>query len=193
MTPIIFILGLGSVAGMQGKGHDSQQASVIAKVIEMLQDNKVKIADDLAAEETEQAAYAQYCDDEAGAREYAIKTAARSILDLEATILDAKAQTKAADDEIASLGTEMAAKEGEITAASLQRSKEKADFEVVEKQLVTSVDQLEKAVVLIKRGAAAFIQQSNVAPKNWKEKQARALSKLLEKVIDLLGWTRLLR
>merc|ERR1719158_1725068 len=173
MTPIIFILGLGSVAGMQGKGHDSQQASVIAKVIEMLQDNKVKIADDLAAEETEQAAYAQYCDDEAGAREYAIKTAARSILDLEATIADAKAQTKAADDEIATLGTEMANKDKDIGAATTVRMSEKADFEVTEKQLVTAVDQLEKAVVLIKRGAAAFIQQSGTHPKNWQEKQAR--------------------
>jgi len=48
----------------------------------MLQDNKVKIADDLASEEKEQAAYGQYCDDEAGAREYAIKTAARSLADL---------------------------------------------------------------------------------------------------------------
>jgi len=183
MTRLLcLLLGVGSVAAIQGTGHDA--GSVVAKVIEMLMDNKAKIADDLAAAEKEQAEYAEYCDDESGAREYAIKTAERSILDLDATILDAKAQTQAADDEIATLGTEMAAKEGEIGAATAQRMKEKADFEVVEKQLVTSVDQLEKAVVLIKRGAAAFIQQSNVAPKNWKEKQARALSKLLEKVID---------
>jgi hypothetical protein len=46
---------LGSAAGLQGKGHDA--GSVVAKVIEMLQDNKVKIADDLAAAEKEQAAY----------------------------------------------------------------------------------------------------------------------------------------
>merc|ERR1719387_3322859 len=185
MTRLLcLLLGVGSVAAIQGTGTGHDAGSVVAKVIEMLMDNKAKIADDLAAAEKEQAEYAEYCDDESGAREYAIKTAERSILDLDATILDAKAQTQAADDEIATLGTEMAAKEGEIGAATAQRMKEKADFEVVEKQLVTSVDQLEKAVVLIKRGAAAFIQQSNVAPKNWKEKQARALSKLLEKVID---------
>merc|ERR1719387_576053 len=185
MTRLLcLLLGVGSVAAIQGTGTGHDAGSVVAKVIEMLMDNKAKIADDLAAAEKEQAEYAEYCDDESGAREYAIKTAERSILDLDATILDAKAQTQAADDEIATLGTEMAAKEGEIGAATAQRMKEKADFEVVEKQLVTAVDQLEKAVVLIKRGAAAFIQQSNVAPKNWKEKQARALSKLLEKVID---------
>merc|ERR1719387_1237547 len=185
MTRLLcLLLGVGSVAAIQGTGTGHDAGSVVAKVIEMLMDNKAKIADDLVAAEKEQAEYAEYCDDESGAREYAIKTAERSILDLDATILDAKAQTQAADDEIATLGTEMAAKEGEIGAATAQRMKEKADFEVVEKQLVTSVDQLEKAVVLIKRGAAAFIQQSNVAPKNWKEKQARALSKLLEKVID---------
>lgn len=176
------LLGLGSATRLQGTGHDS--GSVVTKVIEMLLDNKAKIANDLANEEKEQAAYSQYCDDEAGAREYAIKTAARSLADLEATILDCKAQTSAADDEIATLGTEMATKDKEIGAAAAQRMKEKADFEVVEKQLVTSVDQLEKAVVLIKRGAAAFIQQSGTHPKNWQERQARALSKLLEKVID---------
>jgi len=162
---------------------NNDQGSVIQKVIEMLSENKVKIADDLAKEETEQAAYSQYCDDEAGAREYAIKTATRTINDLEAEILDCKAQTAAADDEIATLGTEMAGKDSDLGAAASQRSKEKADFEVVEKQLVTSVDQLEKAVVLMKRGASAFLQ-SGVHPKNWKEMQARALNKLLGKVID---------
>lgn len=183
MAPLIcIILGLGSAAGLQGKGHDS--GSVIAKVIEMLMDNKVKIADDLAAAEKEQAAYSQYCDDEAGSREYAIKTATRTMADLDAAVLDCTAQTKAADDEIATLGTEIAAKDGDIASATTVRSKEKADFAVVEKQLVTSVDQLEKAVVLIKRGSAAFIQSQTAKPKNWKEMQARALSKLLGKVID---------
>jgi len=164
------------------KGTDS--TSVIQKVIEMLQDNKVKIAADLAAEETEFAAYSQYCDDEQGARAYAIKSATRTITDLSAEILDCKAQTTAADDSIASLGTEIASKDQDLSSANAQRATAKADFEVVEKQLVTSVDQLEKAVVLMKRGAAAFLQEKGAHPKNWKVMQATALKNLLGKVIE---------
>merc|ERR1719191_685834 len=125
MNPLVgVLLAFGSATALKGKGHEA--GSVITKVIEMLEDNKVKIADDLAAAETEQAAYSQYCDDEAGAREYAIKTAARSIGDLEATILDCKAQTKAADDEISTLGTEIANKDGDINAITTVRKMEKA-------------------------------------------------------------------
>lgn len=173
-------------SGSDTNGRANGGASVIQKVIEMLQDNKMKVQDDLTKEEAEMAEYSKYCDDEISAREYAIKTASRTMTDLQATIIDAKAQSAAAADEISTLGTEIAAKDGEIGAATTQRMKEKADFEVTEKELVGAVDQLEKAVVLLKRGAAAFLQSSGSpsGSANWRKLQAKALSKLLGKVID---------
>merc|ERR1719159_2272456 len=84
--------------------------------------------DDLKAEEVDMAEYSQFCDDEQSAKAYAIKTAAAKINDLNAVIDDAAAQVAALDDEIATLGTEIAGKEQDMAAATSLRNKEHADF-----------------------------------------------------------------
>merc|ERR1719453_1891006 len=75
------------------------------------------------------AEYSEFCDSESDEKSYAIKTANRKIDDLLATISDCKAQLKGVEDEVAEIGTQMA-----------------------EKELVEAVDQLEKAIVLLKKG-----------------------------------------
>jgi len=160
----------------QGKSVDS----VVQKVIEMLQANKVKVAEDLAAEEKEAAAYSEFCDTEIEEKGYAIKTAVRKISELDAVVADAKAQIAAADSEIAALGTEMAGKSADLASATAGRGKEAADFKTTEATLVGSVGQLEKAIVLLKRETALLQSGAKPDPKA----QARALSLILGKVID---------
>merc|ERR1719375_2535088 len=91
------LLTSSSASVVKGKSADS----VVAKVIEMLSANKVKVADDLAAEEKEAAEYSEFCDTEIEAKGYAIKTAARKVVQLDAVVADAKAQIAAANSEIA--------------------------------------------------------------------------------------------
>merc|ERR1719181_159222 len=131
-------------------GTFASQDSVIQKVVEMLQENKVKVVETLKQEETEMAEYTTYCDDEITAKGYAIKDATMKMADLNAVIDDAYAQIKALEDEIATLGTEMAGKDKEIASAADVRKKERAGFEGVEKSMVSSIDALEKAIVLVK-------------------------------------------
>merc|ERR1719171_3050616 len=110
----------------------------------------MKIAKDLASEEKEMAAYAEFCDDETTTKEYAIKDGERKLAAITAAIEDSKAQITVHDDEIASLGTELAAKEKDIDSADATRKAEKKDFEANEEVLEKSVEQLEKAVAMVK-------------------------------------------
>jgi chromosome segregation ATPase len=163
-------------------GASASQDSVIQKVVEMLQENKVKVVETLKQEEAEMAEYTVYCDDEITAKGYAIKDATMKMADLNAVIDDAFAQIKSLEDEIATLGTEMAGKDKEIAAATDVRKKERAGFEGVEKSMVSSIDALEKAIVLVKRGAG-FLQVGG-KPTSDSKQYAVALSKVLGPVID---------
>merc|ERR1719160_1334645 len=172
------LAAMTSASASVGKGKSLD--SVVQKVIEMLQANKVKVAEDLAAEEKEAVAYSEFCDKEIEEKGYAIKTAASKITQLDAVVADAKAQIAAANSEIAALGTEMAGKEADPAAATAARKTEAADFKTTEATLVGSVGQLEKAIILIKRGTA-LIQKGG---KPDAKAQAKALSLLLGKVIN---------
>lgn len=148
MKYITIFVAFGLVAGDAG----STKVSPVQKVIEMLQEYKVKVQADLDAETKEMATYTDYCDKESSDRAYAIKTATRDIAELTGTIADGSAQVAKLTDDIATLGTTVAGKEAELAEATSVRSSEKADFQASEKELLTSVDQLERAVVMIKRG-----------------------------------------
>jgi len=135
----------------------SAAISPVGKVIELLQENKAKVAADLAAEADEMAEYSEFCDTTASEKGYAIKTATSKIADLEAAIANGDAQILSLADEISTLGTEMAEKERQLVTASTERSAAKDEFKGVEKELMTAVDQLTRAAVIIKR-EMSFVQ-----------------------------------
>merc|ERR1719473_829348 len=84
----------------------------------------------------------------------AIETSTREIGDLEATIADSSATSIAMADEIATLGTEAAAKNKELYDATEVRKGVKADFEAAEAELVKSVDECSRAVTALEKGMA---------------------------------------
>jgi chromosome segregation ATPase len=135
----------------------ADNVSPVQKVIELLQENKAKVAADLAAEADEMEQYSAFCDDTLSEKGYAIKTAGSKIADLTAVIADGEAQIASLADEISTLGTQLAEKERQLVAASTERSAAKTEFEGVEKELMTAVDQLTRAVVIIKR-EMSFVQ-----------------------------------
>merc|ERR1719217_1711602 len=98
--------------------------------------------------------YTAFCDNEVKDKTYAIETAQKGIEEAEATIADAKATISTAEDEVATLGTHIAAKEKELAAAQKVRAEEHDNFVSAEKELVTSVDQLGRAVTVLKKGSA---------------------------------------
>merc|ERR1719299_96534 len=117
-------------------GAQASSISPVQKVIELLEDNKVKIANDLAAEEKEMAEYTDFCDKESSDKGYAIKTATSKIEDLTALIEKCTTKIPAYEDEIATLGTEVASKQKQLLEATELREKEKADFDATEKEMM---------------------------------------------------------
>merc|ERR1719281_2069432 len=157
--------------------------SPVAKVIELLQTNKEKVAADLESEAKEMVEYEEFCDSESSEKGYAIKTADRKILDLTAVIQDGDAQIASLDDEVATLGSDMASKEKKLADANAVRASEHADFKATEAALVGSVDQLSRAMIIIKR-EMSFIQTKKKP--NGKERVQAAL-KAINEILNA-GW-----
>merc|ERR1719426_732339 len=89
---------------------------------------KAKVEKDLAAEAAVMEEYTTFCDDELKEKGYAIETAGREIGDLMATIEDSKATITEKTDEIAELGTFIAAKEKELAEATEVRTGKNEEF-----------------------------------------------------------------
>merc|ERR1719265_908320 len=170
----VLLLGLAGVA---------TASSPVQKVVELLEENRGKVVADLAAEAKEMEEYSTFCDDELSEKGYAIKDATRNIADLEATIQNGEAQVLSFQDEIATLGTEMAVQERNIVAVSSVRKIEKEEFDKVEKELMTSIDQLDRAVVIIKR-EMSFVQTKG--SDKHQQKQPRKDIKLALSIISKL-------
>lgn len=139
----------------------------------MLQENKLKVAADLKAEEVEMAEYASYCDNEIKQKTRAIQLATRKIEDFDGAIEDAEAQMRAADDEIAELGTDQASKDSELASITMVRKSGHADFQKTEDEMEEAVGQLENAVLLLKHAGAGFLQVHKKQDKksNFEEKE----------------------
>merc|ERR1719428_2092848 len=126
------------------------------------------------------AEYSEFCDKESSEKGYAIKTALRKIDDLNAVIEDCSTKIPAYEDEVSTLGSEVAAKTKQLYEATELRKTQKADFIKVEGELMTSIDQLDRAVTIIKRETgASFIQGSSKSAQN-----VNTAIKALGKIID---------
>merc|ERR1719353_854562 len=133
--------------------------SPVQKVIELLEENKVKISNDLAAEEKEMTEYADFCDTESSEKGYNIKTAISKIEDLKAIIEENTLKIPGLEDEVSTLGTDIADKQKDLAEAKKVRAEEKADFVAIETDLATSIEQLGKAAEIIsKASGGAFLQ-----------------------------------
>jgi len=145
--------------------------SPVQKVVEMLGECKAKVEKDIEEEKAAMQEFTAYCDDGAKEKAYAIETAAHSIEELSATIEDSKATVATSDDEIADLGTAISKKEAELQKATAVRKKEHGNFVAAEKELVESVDQLGRALQVLKKGAS-FAQMRGLNKKSYAAIQA---------------------
>merc|ERR1719298_346032 len=127
------------------------------------------------------AEYTDFCEKQSSDKGYAIKTATSKIEDLTALIEKCTTKIPAYEDEIATLGTEVASKQKQLYEATELRKKEAVDFQAQEKELVTAVDQLDRAVTIIKREMPSFAQM----PEGTRNKKGIEVAvKVLSKIID---------
>ena len=123
--------------------------------------------------------YTSWCDEEANEKEDAITSSKRTIGDLEATIEDAEASIQSLTASIDELTSKISSSETELAEASGIREKELAVFVASEKELVETVDSLERAITVLKKNLG-FMQTGRSAA------VLGAMAKGLKKVI--LAW-----
>jgi len=160
----------------------AEAVSPVQKVIQLLDEYKTKVMSDLAAEEKAMAEYAEFCDDESSEKGYAIKTATNKITTLNAEIEDGNAKIASYNDDVAAAGTQMAGKEKQLDEASVVRASEKDAFQKNEAELISSVDDLERAVAEIKRPAASFLQKGTAQAPH--KLNLKSVISVLRRVID---------
>jgi chromosome segregation ATPase len=163
---VLFFLATGAAA-----------VSPVAKVIELLDELTGKVKGDLAAEETMMEEYSKWCDSESNEKEDAITSHKRTIGDLEAEIADATARISELGTEVEELAGKISDAEGELKEATGIREQEKAAFTESETELVDTVDGLERALVVLKRGQTSFLQARD---QDEMDKLTMSLGKIIE-------------
>ena len=142
MSKVLILCVVGALAA---------KVSPVQKVIQLLDELKGKVESDLSAEEKMMEEYTTWCDEEANEKEDAITSSKRTIGDLEATIEDAKATILTLTASIDELTSKISTSETELAKASDIREKEHEVFVASEKELVDTVDSLERAMVVLKK------------------------------------------
>ena len=136
-------------------------ASPIAKIITMIGDLETKIIGEGEAVQKTYAEFAEWCETESRNVQYEIKTGKAQVADLSAAIDKEAANIVAQDATIGELAGSIATDEADLKAATEIRAKEQAVFSAEEKDLVETIDTLERAVGIIEKelkGGASMMQ-----------------------------------
>jgi len=134
--------------------------SPIEKTIELLESLQAKIVKEGEAEAKLYEEFTSFCNDESKETQFEIKTAKADVERAEAAIADETAKIGVAETKIEELSTSIATAEKDLASATEIREKENADFVKLEKELMSAVSMLERAIAIIEREMAktGFIQ-----------------------------------
>jgi len=133
----------------------------ISKVLEMIGDLQQKIIGEGEAAQNTYAEFAEWCEDESKSLRFEIKTAKAEVEQLKAMIEKSASDIQTEDSKVEELSASISTDEADLKAATEIRQKEKKDFEAEQKELVDTVDSLERAIMILERelkGGASLLQ-----------------------------------
>jgi len=136
-------------------------ASPIAKIITMIGELETKVIGEGEAVQKTYQEFAEWCETENRNVQYEIKTGNAQVADLTATIGKEAANIVAQTATIEELAGSIATDEADLKAATGIRVSEQAVFSAEEKDLVETIDTLERAVGIIEKemkGGASMMQ-----------------------------------
>jgi len=149
--------GLFVVAAVAG-------AAPIDKVITMIGDLETKIIGEGEAAHKTYAEFAEWCEDTSKNVMYEIKTGKSNVASLNAAIAKEAANIDSQTARIEELASAIATDEADLKAATEIRNKEAADFAAKQKDLLETIDTLERAIGIIEKemhGGASMMQLKN--------------------------------
>jgi len=139
----------------------ANDASPIGKVIQMISDLETKVIGEGEASHKTYAEFSEWCEERSKEVMFEIKTGKGEIESLKATIEKESANIQTQTSTIEELAGEIATDEADLKAATEIRDKEHADFSAQEKDLVETIDTLERAIGIIEKemnGGASMMQ-----------------------------------
>jgi len=144
----------------------ADQASPIDKIIQMIGDLEQKIIKEGEDAHNTYAEFAEWCEDTSKDSMFEIKTGKQTVADLKAAIEKESANIDVQDTTIEKLAGEISMDEADLKAAGEIREKEQATFSAEEKDLVETVDILERAIGIIEKemnGGASMLEINKAA------------------------------
>jgi len=139
----------------------ADQASPIDKIIQMIGDLEQKIIKEGEDAHSTYAEFAEWCEDTSKDSMFEIKTGKQTVADLKATIEKESANIDVQDTNIEKLAGDISMDEADLKAAGEIREKELATFQAEEKDLVETIDILERAIGIIEKemnGGASMLE-----------------------------------
>merc|ERR1719210_1904469 len=139
-------------------------ASPIGKVLSMLSDLQAKIIKEGDAAQKEYARFAEWCEDRSRNLGFEIQTGKAGVEELKAAIAAEDATTSSLAAKLDELASGIATDTADLKAASQIRGKEAADYAAEEKELMETIDILNRATGILERqmkGGASMMQVSN--------------------------------
>jgi len=136
-------------------------AAPIDKVITMIGELEQKVIGEGESAHKVYAEFAEWCEDTSKNVQYEIKTGKSDVDSLKATIAKESSNIDAQTAKIEELAGAIATDEADLKAATEIRDKEAVDFSAKEKDLVETIDTLERAIGIIEKemkGGASMMQ-----------------------------------
>jgi septal ring factor EnvC (AmiA/AmiB activator) len=129
----------------------SKTASPIGKVLEMIADLETKTIGEGDACQKAYEEVAEFCSDRQKEVAFEVKTGKATVAELETAISKASADIEELDAKISDLAGSNAAATKDLEAATDLRKKESSEFSTVEKDLLATIDTLERASGIISK------------------------------------------
>merc|ERR1719159_1463132 len=149
---MIVVLALFSGAAVVDNSHKVKVKSPVKKVVEMLSDMLAKGKKEKQDEMVRFAAYKQFCESTAAEKAKNIATAKEEIDQLSATIAKAQADVVEITKYVAGLESDVATWSDDLARTTEERAKEKKEYDVAHKEYVDSIDAVERALGMLKKG-----------------------------------------
>merc|ERR1719201_1439156 len=157
-----------------GGGASRADVTPIQKVIEMMDGMLAKGKQEKHEEEVEFTKFHEWCDQVRDEKTKSIAEATAQIEELAAAIDKAESDAEVLTEEIANLEKEVAQLQADVDSATVQRKKEKADYDAAHQDLSESVDAIGRAIQTLKRKEAdvpqSLMQVSSLSGVSAKDK-----------------------
>jgi len=162
---------------MVGTASAAQTGNPVGKVVQLLTDLEAKITTEGADSKKLFEEFSNMCEDRTRELKFEIKEGKKEAGQLEAVIAKESADLQSLAAKIEELAASSATADAELTKATELRKTEAADFAVAEKELVDTIDTIDRASVIIQREmnkGASFAQMSG----------AKGLSEALNSLVE---------